>query len=214
MSERLRRRSPLNEFQATAGPLPRPTRVGVCLTEYPCLGHLNLRGNPNDPAFRETVQRCLGTPLPLQPNTVSQNGTLTALWLGPDEWLLLIPPSREGELARALRDALRDFFFAVTDVTDGQTILRISGAHAIDVLRKGCTLDLHPRTFGPGRCAQTLINKVGVLIRCVDSSPSFDLIVRRSFGEYLALWLKDAATQYGFAVIHAGQSTFLIPRWF
>lgn len=196
MSDALYRQSPLNEFLAASSQVPIPRDAGVCLTERPFFGHLNLRGDPEDLAFLDNVQRCLGVSLPLQPNTVSENSTVTALWLGPDEWLLSTPPSREGELTRALRDVLRDFCCAVTDVTDGQTILRISGSHAIDVLRKGCVLDLHPRIFGPGRCAQSLINKVGVLIRAVDHVPSFDLIGRLSFSEYLAHWLKDAATEY------------------
>jgi sarcosine oxidase subunit gamma len=173
----------------------------VHLTERPFFGHLNVRGDPNNEALLEKIQRCLGLSLPLEPNTVSESSTLTVLWLGPNEWLIVTLPSMVGEIARTLRDALRDFFFVVTDVTDGQVILRISGIHAIDVLRKGCVLDLHPRIFKPGCCAQTLINKVGVLIRAVDYSPSFDLMVRRSFSEYLAHWLKDAATEYSFAVI-------------
>jgi sarcosine oxidase gamma subunit len=34
----------------------------------------------------------------------------------------------------------------------------------------------------------------------VDQTPSFDLIVRRSYAEYLALWLKDAAEEYGLVI--------------
>ena len=38
-------------------------------------------------------------------------------------------------------------------------------------------------------------------IRCVDDAPSFELIVRRSFADYTALWLHDAALEYGCAVV-------------
>ena len=201
MSELLYRCSPLSEYVANTRGRTNTNGLALALTERPFLGHLNLRGNPEDRAFLDATQRCLQVPLPLKPNTVTENDAVTTLWLGPDEWLVVTEPSKEGGLARALGDALHGILFAVTDVTDGQTIIRISGAHTIDVLRKGCSLDVDPDIFSAGRCAQTLIAKVGVLIRCVDSSPSFELIVRRSFSEYLIAWLEDAAIEYGFEVI-------------
>jgi sarcosine oxidase, subunit gamma len=197
MSELLYRRSPLSEYVANTCGWTNANGLGLSLTERPFGGHLNLRGNPEDWAFLDATQRCLGMPLPLKPNTVTENNAVAALWLGPDEWLVVTESSKEDELARALGDALQAIFFAVTNVTDGQTIVRISGAHAIDVLRKGCSLDLGPDVFTAGQCAQTLIAKVGVLIRCLDNSPAFDLIVRRSFSEYLITWLEDAALEYG-----------------
>jgi sarcosine oxidase subunit gamma len=200
MLESLRRQSPVNEFLAAAGE-PGSEHAKVQLAELPFFGHLNLRCNPEVPGLTDAVQRCLGVALPLKANTVSENGTVTALWLGPDEWLLVTSPGSERELIFALRGALQGFFIAVTDLTDGQTILRISGDRATDVLYKGCSLDFHASSFGPGCCAQSHVDKIGVLIRYVDATPSFDLIVRRRFSEYLALWLKDAATEYGFTVI-------------
>jgi hypothetical protein len=46
-----------------------------------------------------------------------------------------------------------------------------------------------------------MIAKAGALIGCIDPPSSLYLIVRRSFAEYLALWLKDAATEYGFRML-------------
>lgn len=201
MSEGIRRESPLAQFVAAERGAGRPGRVGVELTERPSLGHVNLRGDPTDRAFLNAVEGVLGFALPLKANTVAEGDEVTALWLGPDEWLLLTPPDREARVAQALRDALRGLFAAVTEVSGGQTVIRVRGDRARDVLSKGCSLDLHLRVFGPGRCAQTHVAKATVLIRPVDDSPSFDLIVRRSFAEYLALWLGDAAQEYGVAVI-------------
>ena len=137
--------------------------------------------------------------VPVQPNTYTENHGVTALWFGPNEWLLITPPRNEGDIARQLRGALQGLFFSLTDVTHGETVIRIRGDRTLDVLRKGCSLDLHPTVFGSGCCAQTLLGKAGIAIRWVDPSPSFDLIVRRSFAEYLALWLRDAGEEYGFA---------------
>jgi len=65
------------------------------------------------------------------------------------------------------------------------------------VLAKGCTLDLHPRSFATGRCAQTGLAKASILISKFDDVPTFEVFVRRSFAEYLALWLQHAGAGYG-----------------
>ena len=200
MSERIRKESPLAEFSVAARSTSRPEKAGVHLRERPFLGHLNLRGDPTDQDFLRAAAAALGGSLPLEPNTVKESGELTVMWLGPDEWLLVTPPGREAETAEALHDSLGEIVASVTDVSGGQTVINISGGHARDALAKGCTLDLHPRVFGPGRCAQSLIAKAAVVIRQVDDSPSFDVIVRRSFADYLALWIEDATQEYGLSV--------------
>ena len=189
MSESIHQESPLIRFDLAAQAAT--ARTGISLTERAFLGHLNLRGNPDDPAFREAVQGVLGLELPLVPNTVTEDGELVAYWLGPDEWLLVTPGEREHDLAQALRAALADQFAAVTVVSGGQTVIVLEGERAREVLAHGCTLDLHPRVFGPGRCAQSLLGKAPILIRQVDDMPRFELVVRRSFADYVALWLLD-----------------------
>ena len=47
------------------------------------------------------------------------------------------------------------------------------------VLAKGCRLDLHPRAFTPGMCAQTVIAQIGVLLHQCDEVPTYDLYVLR-----------------------------------
>jgi sarcosine oxidase subunit gamma len=169
------------------------------LSERPFLGHLNLRGETGDGEFLKRVEHCVGISPPVQPNTYKENAKFTIFWFGPNEWLLVTPSRIEGDIARQLRGALQGLFCAVTDVTHSQIVIRIRGDQTRDVLSKGCSLDLHPSVFGPGCCAQTLLGKAGIALRWVDHSPCFDLIVRRSFAEYVALWLKDAAEEYGFA---------------
>ena len=201
MSEQVRRESPLAEFLAAprnAGPA---TGVGVQIWERPFLGHINLRGTPSEKRFLEAVEGAIGVALPLEPNTVAADGEISALWLGPDEWLLLTPPDRQMDVVLALKAALGDTFAAVNDLSGGQTVVRIQGTHARDVLSKGCPLDLHPRVFGPGQCAQSHISKTMALIRQIDDTPTYDGIIRRSFADYLARWLEEAASEYGLAVI-------------
>jgi tripartite-type tricarboxylate transporter receptor subunit TctC/sarcosine oxidase gamma subunit len=58
-------------------------------------------------------------------------------------------------LARALTDALAGMFAAVTEVGGGNEVLVLEAATARESLAAECPLDLDPRTFGPGQCAQT-----------------------------------------------------------
>ncbi len=211
----IRRETPLHEFNAAevgrdqvgacapvnSGSAATPAAGGVQLRERPFLGHLNLRGDPTDEAFRGAVREVLGIGLPLEPNSVAADPEATALWLGPDEWLLLTPPEQKAGIAQGLEDACVGTFAAVTDVSGGQTVINVRGHRARDVLSKGSPVDFHPRAFGAGRCAQTHLAKAMVIVGQLDESPSFDIIVRRSFADYLARWLKDAAREYGVLVV-------------
>ena len=194
------RQSPLTSFFAAAAGDP-TDRAGVVISELPFLGHVNLRGDPGDGGFTSAAAGVLGFGLPTEPDTTGGKGGLLALWLGPDEWLVVTPPDAQTSLAQSLATALDGIHASVTDVTGGQTVITLGGPNAREVLSKGCPLDLHPLVFRPGDCAQTLLAKANVTLRCVDDSPSFELIVRRSFADYTALWLHDAALEYGCAVV-------------
>ncbi len=200
MSDAVIQESPLAFFWSVETGTAQADTAGVTLGERAFQGHISLRGDATDRGFLDAVQSAAGVGLPLEANTVAESGEVAALWLGPDEWLLLTSADRAVGLYQGLRDALAGIHAAVTDLTGGQTVITVRGPRARDVLAKGCSLDLHPRAFGPGRCAQSHLAKASVIIRQVDESPSYDVIVRRSFAEYLALWLKDASLEYGVAL--------------
>jgi sarcosine oxidase subunit gamma len=163
------------------------------LQERAFLGHINLRCDPLDAALTAGLERVLECRLPRTPNTFHVAPTaLKVLWLGPDEWLLITPEGREDAMAQALRESVGDGFASVIELGSGQTVIELRGARAREVIAKGCPLDLHPRVFGPGRCAQSRLARTLVTIAQVDASPSFELIVRRSFADYLWQWLHDA----------------------
>jgi len=174
---------------------------GVRLRERQGLGKIDLRGDPHDRAFMAAVGRVLDLLLPSEPCTSAGKEQIGALWLGPDEWLVTCPADEVARLQSSLRDALADVHAAITDVTDGRAAFRVAGPSARDVLAKGCPLDLHPRAFPPGSCAQSLLAKASVLIHLSEDDrergPSFDVYVSRSFAHYLWMWLEDAGREYG-----------------
>ena len=179
----------------------RPRGIRLCERR---LGKIELRGDPGDRAFMAAVGRTLDLLLPTEPNSTAGQGDLVALWLGPDAWLLTCPPGALAAHTGSLRKALSDIHAAITDVSDGRVALRLAGPSARDVLAKGCPLDLHPRAFASGSCAQSLSAKASVLIHLLDDEaqrgPTFDLYVARSFAHYLWAWLEDAGREYGVQV--------------
>ena len=167
----------------------------VSLSELPASEQVGLRGPPDDQAFVAAVRGVLDLPLPAANNFTSRDD-LDVLWLGPDEWLIVRPEASDARLADSLRAALGGQHAAVTDVSAARIVLELDGPKAGEVLAKGCGLDLHPRAFAPGRCAQTLLARAQVIIQQTDQAPTYRLYVRPSYAAYLASWLMDAMREY------------------
>lgn len=157
------------------------------------MGMLVLRGA--EAGFFKSVQEVLRQPLPTKPNTTTQSGDRLILWLSPEEWLLRLPLDRVEHDAAALCAALAGRHAAVVDVSDCSIVLRLAGEDARTVLAKGCPLDLHPRAFQPGSCAQSHYLKTAILICQLNDAPAYDIQVRRSFAEYLWRALIEGARQ-------------------
>ena len=181
----MRKQSPLEGFEFPAG-----------LRELPFLAQLDLRLDASSAALRRLAS-LLGFELPLQPNTATSGGEHHALWLGPDEWLVVGPERTESALEARCREALGSDVGSVVDVSANRTTLELSGPTARAVLETGCAIDLHPRAFGPGRCAQTLVARTNVILHQTTSEPRYRLLVRPSFAAYLASWLRDALVEAG-----------------
>ncbi|MEU0966746.1 sarcosine oxidase subunit gamma family protein [Streptomyces sp. NPDC005917] len=189
-------RSPLADAAHRLAAVTRSSRGAIRLAELPFLAQVNVRLGAKSPAA-DAVGPALGLQLPLEPNTVVHAGEVAAVWLGPDEWLVVGRPGTERELESRIRSAAGAEPVAVTDVSAQRTTLLVGGRHARDLLSHGCALDLHPRAFGPGRCAQTTLARTQVVLVARDESRAgFWVLVRSSFAGYLVDWLLDAAVEY------------------
>ncbi len=200
MVEPYLRRSPLAHKSLVARAAAPHPDAGVLLGESPHRCQINLRGNPADAGFAHAVGSVTHSGLPAANRTTSGDG-LTTLWLGPDEWLVVGAPGREGELANRLRQALQGQHAAVVDVSEARTTIVVAGRNARELLQKGTPLDLHPRAFEPGHCAQTGLSRANVILHQIDASPRYDLYVQNSFADYLWNWLERAAAESGLGVI-------------
>jgi sarcosine oxidase subunit gamma len=175
---------------------PRSTLDGVALPEpareLPFLAQV---------AVRASVPAAVALGLPVAPNTA----TADALWLGPDEWLLVGAQGSERELAARALGGGAD---SVVEVSAQRAVVELGGPNAADVLAKGCSLDLE-RALAPGRCAQTLLARAQVNLHRPDELERYRIFVGASFATYLAAWLADAAAEYAGT---AGPETELASR--
>ncbi|HET7756041.1 MAG TPA: sarcosine oxidase subunit gamma family protein, partial [Steroidobacteraceae bacterium] len=114
---------------------------GLRVRPLPPAARSSLRGGPE---VRDAAGAALGVALPVTACRAATAGARAALWLGPDEWLLLAP---DGEEWAALREALAGLPHALVDVSHRQVALEVSGADAPLLLAAGCPLDLEARAF-------------------------------------------------------------------
>jgi len=120
------------------------------------------------------------------------NGEVAALWLGPDEQLLLGPDGLD--LAASLVATLRDLPHSLVDVSHRQTALQVSGPQATVLLNAGCPLDLDLAAFPVGMCTRTVLAKAEIVLWRT-SAEVFHVEVWRSFASYVTEYLAEAARE-------------------
>ena len=187
------RRSALAEYAERFSALYETVGGSLSIRELPFLAQVNLRVDASDAGVMRRLSDSLGLALPLTPNTTSVKEDRRALWLGPNEWLIVCPADQAGSLDQALRNGLAGAFSSIVDVSANRTVLEIRGVRARDLLAHGVPIDLDRRSFGANRCAQTLLAKAQVIIERKGDEPAFHVYVRSSFASYVADWLLDAA---------------------
>ena len=119
-----------------------------------------------------------------------------ALWLGPDEWLLLSPAEDQVVLLAQFAERLGAIAHALVDVSHRQTALILAGAKAETVLTGGNPLDLAIEAFPVGMCTRTLLGKSEIVLWRT-ALETFHIEVWRSFAPYVAEFLREHMREFG-----------------
>ncbi|MGA2045136.1 MAG: sarcosine oxidase subunit gamma family protein [Roseiarcus sp.] len=132
-----------------------------------------------------------GAAPPREPLRSATEGPRSALWLGPDEWLLLAEDEAPG-LGAALEAALGAAPHALVDVSHRNDALEVTGPGGARMLNAGVPLDLDLSAFPVGMVVRTLLTKAEITLwrRAPDH---FRVEFQRSFGPYVAAILAQAA---------------------
>lgn len=163
--------------------------MGECLppgvSALPARVRLMFRGAD---AARAAADAVLGLTLPREACRTTSALGIDALWLGPDEWLLLTDHTVPPRLAAALEAHPH----ALVDISHRQAAWQVAGRNAVTLLNAGCPLDLHPHAFPPGACTRTLLGKVEIVLWRI-APENFQIEIGRSFIPYVLAFLREAA---------------------
>jgi sarcosine oxidase subunit gamma len=147
-----------------------------------------LRGNP-------TVMAAASAALGLNISDIAcrsaSAGVRAALWLGPDEQLLLAPLADGQVIARQLGESLSALPHSLVDVSHRQIALEVTGSQAQNILNAGCPLDLHLESFPVGACTRTVLGKCDIVLWRTGAT-TFHVEVWRSFADYASRFLAEA----------------------
>jgi heterotetrameric sarcosine oxidase gamma subunit len=144
---------------------------------------LNVRA---DTAAAGSVGMALGVLLGSAPCRAMITRARTALWLGPDEWLVLAADTDPLPLTAGAALA------SVVDVSHGWLGIVVSGPRAAWCINAFNALDLDPAAFPPGACTRTLFGKAPVVLWRV-AAAEFRLEVARSLAPYVWQCLQQSA---------------------
>ena len=174
----------------------------ITLERTPALAGRNVEVNgvaivPAEPATRISLRapaeslaalsNVLGV-LPTQPKSSAEKEGRAALWLGPDEWLVI----DEGEADLPALCAGVAALHSAVDISHRNLAILVSGSRAADVINAGCPQDLSLAAFPVGACSRTVLGKVEIVLWRT-AEEVFRVEVWRSFSDYAFTLLAEAA---------------------
>ena len=135
-----------------------------------------------------TLSQALGLELPARPKTSAEKGGRAALWLGPDEWLVIGEPADDLAAAAATVTA----FHSAVDVSHRNVGIVVSGRKAGEMLAGGCPQDLSLVAFPVGACSRTVLGKIEIVLWRTGEE-TFRVECWRSFSDYAFTLLCESA---------------------
>jgi len=159
---------------------------------------LIIRGKTKE--FISVIGKNLNMILPTEANTSTSGETLTALWLSPDEWMLVSNKavSEDTNIYEVENNLINNIskvkLGAVTDVSDQFVMINIKGNKVFDLFATGSPFNFNEFKNKKGSVVQTILSHIDVIIH-LNEINEVNLLVRRSFSEHLYSWINDSASR-------------------
>lgn len=160
--------------------------AGVAVATLPPAARISLRAPAESVA---ALSKALGVALPTQPKTSASTNSRHALWLGPNEWLVI---DDAGADLLALCGKVKQLHSAV-GISHRNVGISVTGVHCEDTLSAGCPQNLSLAAFPVGACSRTILGKVEVVIYRTGED-AFRVECWRSFSDYVWDFLTSAAS--------------------
>ena len=166
--------------QPLAGRRVRSADGGLEMGPAPTAARFALRCRPAHVAHLGST---FGVPLPVAACRAAMAGDRAALWLGPDEWLLLAADGAQAAIQDAFAAQCTGLSFSLVDISQQTVGLVLDGSAARDALSLGCPLDLDATVFPPGSCTRTVFSKCEIIL-WRSSAQTFRMELLRSYADY------------------------------
>ena len=153
---------------------------GVTLADAGPASRFVLRGSEAAAAASEPF----GVAIPTTSLRAGEGSGRAALWLGPDEWLLLGAAHETAAIQSALEQAMAGVPHSLVDVSHRQMGIAVEGPGAALALNAAVPLDLSAEAFPAGMCARTIFEKAEIVLWRTGPE-RFHLEVWRSFAPYV-----------------------------
>src|SRR5579862_5532758 len=160
---------------------PQALASSPILRQLPPALRLVLRGNPEVIA---AAVKALGLPPSATPCRASRSQDRAALWLGPDERLLIGPAEAAADITDRLQHTLAGTAHSLVEVSHALTAFEMEGPHAATTLNAGCPLDLDPASFPLDMCTRTVLAKAQIVLWRTGPEV-FRVETARSFAPYV-----------------------------
>jgi len=159
--------------------------TGVKVAILPPAERISLRAPEASVA---ALSKALGVTVPQKAKTSATKAGRTALWLGPDEWLVI---------DEAGKDPLADFakvgaLHSAVGISHRNIAISVTGPAAAVTVNAGCPQDLSLEAFPVGACSRTILGKVEIVLLRT-AADAFRVECWRSFSDYVFTFLSEAA---------------------
>jgi len=161
------------------------------LRQLPAASRHVLRGGQQ---VMSAAAHALGLPRSETACRAVQNDELAALWLGPDERLLIGPADGARKTAELLQQALAELTHSLVEVSHALAAFEVGGPRATEALNAGCPLDLDIASFPLDMCTRTVFSKAQILLWRTGPEV-FHVETARSFAPYVTKILALAARE-------------------
>ena len=145
-----------------------------------------------DDAAQSAAAEALALPYSTTACRAVTHGARAALWLGPDERLLLAPQAELATLLATLTTRLAGHAHSLVDISQRQISFELHGPHAGSLLNAQCALDLALESFPVGMCTRTVFAKAEIVL-WRKAADCFHVEVWRSFADYLLTLLREVS---------------------
>lgn len=156
-------------------------------------GQVTLRGDLADKTLAGAVKALAGVAVP-GPRSAAFDGERGAVWMSPDELLLMLPWGDGPGAVRTLEARLAGLRFMAVDVSDARVCFTLRGDLVPEILAKGAPVDLSDAAFPVGACRRTHLAEIAVGFWRRERTV-WEIVCFRSFAHHLLDWLETVSRE-------------------